>query len=181
MFPFFKSQKSRKINDEMFIIIDTSTQYFTSFYFQNIKKQKYLFIFLALRSSTYSTKIDVKWTIIMLQRSLIPIWNPQNQGYKIGYIYYWGQPWSPKTARKMLLRILSANTVYTYYQILFLPRPKVSFKTFYRCSSEQGVIFKNQKLSKTFVSEATESCKGSKWGFFGVPSTTRPFPDGLHV
>ena len=70
----------------MFIIIDTFTQYFTSFYFQDPEKQKYLFISIVLRSSTYSTKIAVKWTIIMLQRSVIPIWNPQNQGYKIGYI-----------------------------------------------------------------------------------------------
>ena len=38
----------------MFIIINTFTQYFTSFYFQNLKKQKYLFIFIVLRSSTYS-------------------------------------------------------------------------------------------------------------------------------
>ena len=71
--------------------------------------------------------------------------------------------------------------LYIYYKILFLPRPKVGFKKFYRCSFEPGDIFKNQKLSKIFVSEATESCKGSKWGFFGVPNTTRPFPGGLHV
>ena len=71
--------------------------------------------------------------------------------------------------------------LYIYYEIIFLPGPKVSFKKFYRCSFEPGVISKNQKLSKIFVSEATESCKGSKWGFFGVPSTTRPFPGGLHV
>ena len=36
-------------------------------------------------------------------------------------------------------------------------------------------------LSIIFVSEVTESCKGSKWGFFGVPSTTRLFPGGWHV
>ena len=72
----------------MFIIIDTLTQYFTSFYFQNLKKKKYLFTFIVLRSSTYSTKIAVKLTIIMLQRSVTPIWNPENQGYKIvGYIF----------------------------------------------------------------------------------------------
>ena len=70
----------------MFIIINTFTQYFTSSYFQNLKKQKYLFTFIVLGSSTYSTKIAVKLTIIMLQRSVTPIWNPENQGYKIGYI-----------------------------------------------------------------------------------------------
>ena len=64
------------------------------------------------------------------------------------------------------------------YNILFLPRPKVGLKKFYRCSFEPGVIFENQKLREIFVSEATESCKGSKWGFFGVPSTTRLFPGG---
>ena len=48
----------------------------------------------------------------MLQSSVISIWNPQNQGYKIGNIYnYWDQPWSPKNGLEMLLRILSANTV----------------------------------------------------------------------
>ena len=42
------------MNDKMFIIINTFTHNFTSFYFQNLKKQKYLFIFIVLRSSTYS-------------------------------------------------------------------------------------------------------------------------------
>ena len=65
--------------------------------------------------------------------------------------------------------------------IFFLPRPKVGLKKFYRCSFEPGDIFKNQKLSKPFVSEATESCKGSKWGFFGVPSTTRQLSHVYHV
>ena len=70
----------------MFLIIDTFTLYFTSFYFQNLNKQKYLFTFIVLRSSSYSTKIALKWTKIMLQKSVIPIWNPENQGYKIGNI-----------------------------------------------------------------------------------------------
>ena len=70
----------------MFIIIDIFTQYFTSFYFQDPETQKYLFISIVLRSSTYSTKIALKWTKIMLQKSVIPIWNPENQGYKIGNI-----------------------------------------------------------------------------------------------
>ena len=73
-------------NGEMFINIDTFTQYFTSFYFQNLNKQKYLFTSIVLRSSSYSTKIALKWTKIMLQKSVIPIWNPENQGYKIGNI-----------------------------------------------------------------------------------------------
>ena len=71
--------------------------------------------------------------------------------------------------------------LYIYYKYLFLHRPKVDLKKFYRCSLEPGVIFKNKKLSKIFVSEATESCKVSKWGYCGVPSTTRPFPGGLHM
>ena len=78
--------KSGKINNEMFLTIDTFTLYFTTFYFQNLNKQKYLFTFIVLRSSCYSTKIALKWTKIMLQKSVIPIWNPENQGYKIGYI-----------------------------------------------------------------------------------------------
>ena len=68
----------------MFIIIDIFTQYFTSFYFQGLKELKYLSISVVSISSTYSTKIAVKWTIIMLQRlSVKTIWNPQNQGYYI--------------------------------------------------------------------------------------------------
>ena len=62
--------------------------------------------------------------------------------------------------------------LYIYFSVLFPPRPKVGFKKIYRCSFEPGVIFENQKLREIFVSEATDSCKGSKWGFFGVPSTT---------
>ena len=93
-------------------LIHSLNTYFTSFYFQNLKKQKYLFTSIVLRSSSYSTKIALKWTKIMLQSSVISIWNPQNQGYKIGNIYnYWDQPWSPKNGLEMLLRILSANTV----------------------------------------------------------------------
>ena len=97
-------------------LIHSLNTYFTSFYFQNLKKQKYLFTSIVLRSSSYSTKIALKWTKIMLQSSVIPIWNPQNQGYKIGNIYnYWDQPWSPKNGLEMLLRILSANTVVYIY------------------------------------------------------------------
>ena len=66
--------------------------------------------------------------------------------------------------------------LYIYYKILFIPKSKVGLKKFYRCSFEPGDFFKNQKLSKIFVSEATESCKGSKWGLFGVPSTTTGCP-----
>ena len=70
-----------------------------AFIFKNPKyKNIYLFIFIALRSSTYSTKIAVKWTIIMLQRSVIPIWNPESQGYKIGYVV--GNKNVPKMAQK---------------------------------------------------------------------------------
>ena len=101
-------------------LIHSLNTYFTSFYFQNLKKQKYLFTSIVLRSSSYSTKIALKWTKIMLQSSVISIWNPQNQGYKIGNIYnYWDQPWSPKNGLEMLLRILSANTV-CYWSILIL-------------------------------------------------------------
>ena len=97
-------------------LIHSLNTYFTSFYFQNLKKQKYLFTSIVLRSSSYSTKIALKWTKIMLQSSVISIWNPQNQGYKIGNIYnYWDQPWSPKNGLEMLLRILSANTVSLLY------------------------------------------------------------------
>ena len=43
MFPDFKSSKSGKINGKMFIIIDTFTQYFTNFYFQNLKKNRNIY------------------------------------------------------------------------------------------------------------------------------------------
>ena len=107
-------------------LIHSLNTYFTSFYFQNLKKQKYLFTSIVLRSSSYSTKIALKWTKIMLQSSVISIWNPQNQGYKIGNIYnYWDQPWSPKNGLEMLLRILSANTV---NEAFCTPPPSIKIK-----------------------------------------------------
>ena len=38
-----------------------------------------------------STKMAIKWTRIDLQTSFIPIWNPENKGYKIGYEKRCGQ------------------------------------------------------------------------------------------
>ena len=75
-----------KSSENHILINDTFTLYFTCFYFQNLNEQKYLFTFIVLRSSSYSTKIALKLTKIMLQSSVIPIWNPLNQGYKIGNI-----------------------------------------------------------------------------------------------
>ena len=54
---------------------------------------------------------------------VIPIWNPENQGYKIGYTISkitGAIPGVQKTAQKMLLHILSANTVV----VKLLPRLK---------------------------------------------------------
>ena len=44
-----------------------------------------------------STKMAIKWTRIDLQTSVIPIWNPENKGYKIGFEKRgWGQQECPK-------------------------------------------------------------------------------------
>ena len=127
-------------------LIHSLNTYFTSFYFQNLKKQKYLFTSIVLRSSSYSTKIALKWTKIMLQSSVISIWNPQNQGYKIGNIYnYWDQPWSPKNGLEMLLRILSANTV----DIKGVPKlSALGYLTIF-CSLDSQKDFRGQNIIST--------------------------------
>ena len=123
-------------------LIHSLNTYFTSFYFQNLKKQKYLFTSIVLRSSSYSTKIALKWTKIMLQSSVISIWNPQNQGYKIGNIYnYWDQPWSPKNGLEMLLRILSANTVESNSRQLLFSSPNWFFHSCWSYEIQVSKIF----------------------------------------
>ena len=43
------------------------------------------FNFESFSLSTNFTKMATKWAKINLQTSFRPIWNPENQGYKIGY------------------------------------------------------------------------------------------------
>ena len=44
-----------------------------------------------------STKMAIKWTRIDLHTIFIPIWNPENKGYKIGFEKKcWGQQECPK-------------------------------------------------------------------------------------
>ena len=44
-----------------------------------------------------STKMAIKWTRIDLHTIVIPIWNPENKGYKIGFEKRcWGQQECPK-------------------------------------------------------------------------------------
>ena len=58
-----------------------------------------------------STKMAIKWTRIDLQTSVIPIWNPENKGYKIGFEKRcWGQQECPKNGSENF-RIYSANSV----------------------------------------------------------------------
>ena len=45
----------------------------------------FLTILKIFSSPTNCTKMAIKRTKIKLQTSVIPIWNPENQGYKIGY------------------------------------------------------------------------------------------------
>ena len=54
-----------------------------------------------------------KWAKINLQTSFRPIWNPENQGYKIGYEKsYQEQQLRPKNGSEKSVRLLSADTVY---------------------------------------------------------------------
>ena len=57
-----------------------------------------------------------KWAKINLQTSFRPIWNPENQGYKIGYEKsYQEQQLRPKNGSEKSVRILSADTVESSY------------------------------------------------------------------
>ena len=54
----------------------------------------------------------VKLAKINLQTSFRPIWNPENQGYKIGYEKsYQEQQLRPKNDSEKSVRLLSADTV----------------------------------------------------------------------
>ena len=61
------------------------------------RNRNILIILLILNCSPFPTKIAIKMTGINLQTSFIPIWNPDNQGYKIdNEKSEWIQPQSPK-------------------------------------------------------------------------------------
>ena len=56
----------------------------------------------------------VKWAKINLQTSFRPIWNPENQGYKIGYEKsFQGQELSLKNDSEKSVRLLFADSVST--------------------------------------------------------------------
>ena len=75
------------------------------------KKQKYFDHFGDSRILPYFTKMATKWTRINLQSSVIPIWNPENKGYKIGFEKRcWGKQECPKNGSENF-RIYSANSV----------------------------------------------------------------------
>ena len=77
-----------------------------------LKKQKYFDHFGDSGILTYFTKMAIKWTRINLQSSVIPIWNPENKGYKIGFEKRgWGQQECRKNGLENF-RIYSANSVY---------------------------------------------------------------------
>ena len=73
------------VNDEMCIFITKFTENSNLTHFHLSKKQKYLDQFYDRKMFTHPTKMAIKRTKIKLQTSVIPIWNPENQGYKIGY------------------------------------------------------------------------------------------------
>ena len=58
-----------------------------------------------------SAKMAIKWTRIDLQTSVIPIWKPENKGYKIGFEKRcWGQQEWPENSLENF-RILFADSV----------------------------------------------------------------------
>ena len=70
------------------------------------------FNFESFSLSTNFTKMATKWAKINLQTSFRPIWNPENQGYKIGYEKsYQEQQLRPKNGSEKSVRLLSADTV----------------------------------------------------------------------
>ena len=70
------------------------------------------FNFESFSLSTNFTKMATKWAKINLQTSFRPIWNPENQGYKIGYEKsYQEQQLRPKNSSEKSVRLLSADTV----------------------------------------------------------------------
>ena len=80
-------------------------------------------IFESFSFSTYLTKMTIKWTKINLQTSFRPIWNPENQGYKIGYEKsFQGQELSLKNGLEKSVRLLFADSVRTEF-IMFFTEP----------------------------------------------------------
>ena len=70
------------------------------------------FNFESFSLSTNFSKMATKWAKINLQTSFRPIWNPENQGYKIGYEKsYQEQQLRPKNGLEKSVRLLSADTV----------------------------------------------------------------------
>ena len=77
-----------------------------------------------------SAKMAIKWTRIDLQTSVIPIWKPENKGYKIGFEKRcWGQQEWPENSLENF-QILFADSVYLNSKMLWIAtviNPYVSF------------------------------------------------------
>ena len=80
----------------------------SKFYFILLKNRH--FDQMNIKCLPFSTKTVIKWPKIDLQTSVRPIWNPENQGYKIGKSYQ-EQQLRPKNGSEKSVRLLSANTV----------------------------------------------------------------------
>ena len=79
------------------------------------KKQKYFDHFGDSRILPHFTKMATKWTRINLQSIVIPIWNPENKGYKIGFEKRcWGQQEWPENSLENF-RILFADSVFDFF------------------------------------------------------------------
>ena len=78
--------------------------------FHYSKKEKY---FLHFMDSTMLTlRFFTKWAKINLQTSFRPIWNPENQGYKIGYMKSdFVQEKNLKNDLEKSVRILFSNSI----------------------------------------------------------------------
>ena len=92
----------------------------------------------------------------MLQRSVILIWNPQNQGYNIDYIKnYWGQPQSPKNGSENV----TTDFIGQYCRKIYL------FINNFQCC-QYVISINGAKLQLLFVSKIFSRFKVFKVGVF---------------
>ena len=65
----------------------------------------------------------------------------------------------------------------TYIIMLFSQGQKLPRKSFKVSFLRQGSFFKINEKGERNISEATELCEESKWGFLRMADITRLFPD----
>ena len=106
----------------------------------------------------------IKLAKLNLQTSVLPIWNPENKGYKIGYEKSWIRPSRvSKSSSENNFRILSANTVGPFFGKIRHENLKTYCSV--RCSKCQGhhCTGNNQVPSIKTSSSVVEVVKLMPW------------------